>query len=82
MAYQIKDLNNNIIETLETRELVEELFTKVEQGETSFQLFWNDEGLVEQLKSQAISVEDYDSFGIIVDLDSVDTFPTEETEPA
>jgi hypothetical protein len=82
MAYQIKDLNNNIIETLETRELVEELFTKVEQGETSFQLFWNDEGLVEQLKSQAISVEDYDSFRIIVDLDSVDPFPIEETEPA
>jgi len=49
MAYQIVDLKNNVLETLETLEQVEVVFKKAENMEVDYQLFWDDEGLLERL---------------------------------
>lgn len=52
MAYQITDLGNNVLQTVETEDALKAVFAQVEAGELDYNLFWDDEGLVEKLKEQ------------------------------
>jgi len=57
MAYKVFDLDNNLVETLETEEQLQELF------DSHLNVFWNDEGLAETLKNS--DAESLDTFRIV-----------------
>lgn len=81
MTYQILDLDNKIIETIQTTEEVLDLFKQCDEAKTDYQLFWYDVDLVDRLKSST-NEENYKSYRIVKDLDNDESYPTESTEPS
>jgi len=63
MTYQIVDLENKVLQTLETEEQLKELFAKAETNELEYNLFYDDEGLVDTLKKQ--QVENGSTYAIV-----------------
>lgn len=63
MAYQVVDLENKVLLTLENDEQLKDLLAKAETNEFEHNLFWDDEGLVETLKAAA--AEDDSHYAII-----------------
>jgi len=51
MAYQILDKDNNLIETVETKEQLDTLFEKAINLEVDYVLLWSDEGLLDALQA-------------------------------
>lgn len=81
MAYQILDLDNKIIETIQTTEEVLDLFKQCDEAKIDYQLFWYDVDLVDRIKSST-NEENYKSYRIVKDLDNDESYPTESTEPS